>query len=131
MPATEGDINVGDAVIVAGALLLGGWSAGLAGGRFGIGRWARGICSLGAFHLVIKGGEGLVIGVLHQWFKPDLAKPMGLLLAGLLASVGLLCMVIEYFVVEIFFFSIGPAWASLPGNLLQAGASLVLGLFLF
>ena len=51
MPATEGDINVGDAVIVAGALLLGGWSAGLAGGRFGIGRWARGICSLGAFYL--------------------------------------------------------------------------------
>ena len=32
MPATEGDINVGDAVIVAGALFLGGWSAGLAGG---------------------------------------------------------------------------------------------------
>ena len=69
--------------------------------------------------------------MLYQWFKPDLAKPMGLLLAGLLASVGLLCMVVEYFVVEIFFFSIGPAWASLPGNLLQAGASLVLGLFLF
>ena len=53
---------------------------------------------------------------------------MGLLLAGLLASVGLLCMVIEYFVVEIFFYSIGPALASLPGNLLQAGASLVVGL---
>ena len=52
MPATEGDINVGDAVIVAGALLMGGWSAGLAGGRLSIGRWARGICSLGAFHLV-------------------------------------------------------------------------------
>ncbi len=56
---------------------------------------------------------------------------MGLLLAGLLASVGLLCMEIEYFVVKIFFYSIGPALASLPGNLLQAGASLVLGLFLF
>jgi hypothetical protein len=76
------------------------------------------------------GGKGLVIGVLYQWFKPDLANPMGLLLAGLLASVGLLCMVIEYFVVEIFPYSIGPELASLPGNLLQAGASLVLGLLL-
>ena len=83
------------------------------------------------FTLFIKGGEGLVIGVLYQWFKPDLAKPMGLLLAGLLASVGLLCMVIAYFVVELFFYSVGPALARLPGHLLQAGASLVLGLFLF
>ena len=30
MPPTEGCINVGDAVIVVGALLFGGWSAGLA-----------------------------------------------------------------------------------------------------
>ena len=32
MPATEGYINVGDAIIVAGALLFGGFAAGLAGG---------------------------------------------------------------------------------------------------
>ena len=68
--------------------------------------------------------------MLYQWFNPDLAKPMGLLLAGLLASVGLLCMVVEYFVVEIFLYSIGLELASLPRNLLQAGASLVLGLLL-
>ncbi len=132
MPATEGDINVGDAVIVAGALFLGGWSAGLAGGigsalADGLGGYAH----WAPFTFFIKAGEGLVIGVLYQWLKPDLAKPMGLLLAGLLALVGLLCMVIGYFFVEIFFYSIGPALASLPGNLLQAGASLVLGLLLF
>ena len=131
MPATEGYINVGDAVIVAGALLLGGWSAGLAGGigsalADGLGGYAHWV----PFTLFIKGGEGLVIGVLYQWFKPDSAEPMGILLAGLLASVGLLCMVIGYFVVEIFLYSMGPALASLPGNLLQAGASLVLGLLL-
>jgi uncharacterized membrane protein len=104
-----------------------GWlevGSALADGLGGYAHWAP-------FTLFIKGGEGLVIGVLYQWLKPDLAKPMGLLLAGLLASVGLLCMVIEYFVVKIFFYSISPALASLPGNLLQAGASLVLGLLLF
>ena len=31
MPATEGDINVGDAVFEAGTLFLSGWIAGLAG----------------------------------------------------------------------------------------------------
>ena len=56
---------------------------------------------------------------------------MGLLLACLLALVGLRCMVIGYFFVEIFFYNIRPALASLSGILLQAGASLVLGLLLF
>jgi len=66
MPATEGNINVGDAVIVAGALLLGGRSAGLAGGigsalADGLGGYAHWV----PFTLFIKGGEGLVIGVLY------------------------------------------------------------------
>ena len=128
MPATEGDINVGDAVMVAGALFLGGWSAGLAGGiGSALADGLGGYVHWAPFTLIYCKGEK---GWLYQWFKPDLAKPMGLLLAGLLASVGLLCMVIEYFVVEIFLYSIGPELASLPGNLLQAGASLVLGLLL-
>ena len=131
MPATEGYINVGDAVIVASALLFGGLVASLAGGlgsalADGLGGYAH----WAPFTLIIKGFEGLVIGLLCQWFKPDLTRRLGLLLAGGLALVGLLCMVVGYFAVELFLYSLAPALASLPGNLLQAGASLVLGLLL-
>ena len=108
MPATEGYINVGDAIIVAVALLFGGFAAGLAGGlgsalADGLGGYAHWV----PFTLLIKGIEGLLIG---------------------LAAVGLLWMVAGYFSVELWLYSLGPALASLPGNLLQAGASLVLGL---
>ena len=91
--ATEGDINVGDAVIVAGALFLVGWSAGLAIGRFGIGLWAS-----------------RLLVYWHRW--------------------AVFAWRVGYSVVVIFFISIGPELASLPG-LLDAGASLVLGSFLF
>ena len=131
MPATEGYINVGDAVIVAGALLFGGLAAGLAGGlgsalADGLGGYAH----WAPFTLLIKGGEGLLIGVLCRWFKPDLDRPFGVLMGGGIAAVGLFWMVAGYFAVELFLYSLGPALASLPGNLFQAGASLVLGLLL-
>lgn len=129
MPATEGYINVGDAIIVAGALLFGGYAAGLAGGlgsalADGLGGYAH----WAPFTLMIKGVEGLVIGALCQWAKPDLGRLRGRLIAGGLAGVGLLWMVVGYFLVELLLYSLGPALASLPGNLLQAVASLVLGL---
>ena len=129
MPATEGYINVGDAIIVAGALLFGGFAAGLAGGlgsalADGLGGYAH----WAPFTLMIKGVEGLVIGALCQWVKPDLGRLRGRLIAGGLAGVGLLWMVVGYFLVELLLYSLGPALASLPGNLLQAVASLVLGL---
>jgi uncharacterized membrane protein len=59
MPATEGYINVGDAVIVAGALLLVGRSAGLAGGigsalADGLGGYAH----WAPFTLFLKGEKG-------------------------------------------------------------------------
>ena len=129
MPATEGYINVGDAVIVAAALLFGGLVAGLAGGvgaalADGLGGYAH----WAPFTLLIKGIEGLFIGGLCQWFKPDLDKLIGLWGAGGLAALGLLWMVAGYFSVELFLYGLGPALASLPGNLVQAGVSLVLGL---
>jgi uncharacterized membrane protein len=131
MPATEGYINVGDAIIVSGALLFGGVVAGVSGGlgsalADGLGGYAH----WAPFTLIIKGVEGLVIGILCQWLKPDLNKQIGLMVAIGSASVGLFCMVTGYFVVELMLYSLGPAMASLPGNFLQAGASLVLGLLL-
>ena len=71
MPATEGYINVGDAIIVSGALLFGGVVAGVSGGlgsalADGLGGYAH----WAPFTLIIKGVEGLVIGISYQWLKP-------------------------------------------------------------
>jgi uncharacterized membrane protein len=129
MPATEGYINVGDAVIVAGALLLGGRAGGLGGGvgsaladlYGGYSHWAP-------FTLVIKGIEGWAIGSLAEILKVDMRCLQGLVLGGVLAAGGLAWMVGGYFLVEWYLYSLGPALASLPGNALQAAASLVVGL---
>ena len=79
MPATEGYVNVGDAVIIAGSLLFGGIAGALAGGLGsamadllgGYSHWAP-------FTLVIKGLEGLVIGSLSGILRPDLLRWRGI-----------------------------------------------------
>ena len=129
MPATEGYINAGDAVIIAGGLLFGGLVGGLAGGigsaladlLGGYSHWAP-------FTLIIKGLEGVLIGLGARSFGVDLRRPMGLLVGGAVAVVGTGWMVSGYFLVEWHLYSLGPALASLPGNVLQAAVGLVCGL---
>ena len=129
MPATEGYINVGDAVIIAAALLGGGRFGGLAGGvgsaladvYGGYSHWAP-------FTLAIKGLEGLLVGQGAAWLGVDLGRMPGLVAATGVAVLGVAWMVAGYFLVEWFLYSPGPALASLPGNAVQAGASLVCGL---
>ncbi|MEW6750821.1 MAG: ECF transporter S component [Candidatus Latescibacterota bacterium] len=128
MPATEGYINVGDAVIIAGALLYGGRQGGLAGGigsaladlYGGYSHWVP-------FTLVIKGAEGWLVGGLARRLRVDLGRPQGVVLALVLAVVGTAWMVAGYLLTEWHLYSIGPALASLPGNAVQAAASIAVG----
>ena len=129
MPATEGYVNVGDAVIIAGALLFGGLVGGVAGGigsaladvLGGYSHWAP-------FTLVIKGLEGLLIGLAASCLNPDLRRLGGLLVGGAVALGGMVWMVSGYFLVEWHLYSLAPALASLPGNVFQAVVSLACGL---
>ena len=124
MPATQGYINLGDALIIAGSLLSGGRVGGLAGGLGsaladlygGYPHWAP-------FTLVIKGGEGLLIG----WLGSRLAGAGWLRRTGVV-GLGMAWMVLGYWVVELFLYGPGPALLSLWGNILQGAASLVCGL---
>lgn len=126
MPATEGYINLGDAVIIAIALLWGPIAGALAGGLGssladvlgGYAHWAP-------FTLFIKGLEGVVIGVL---FRMGRDGSLARLLAATAAFSGVMCMFMGYFLVEWILYGPGPALASAPGNLVQALSSLVLGL---
>ena len=129
MPATEGYINVGDAIIIAAALLAGGRVGALAGGigsaladvYGGYAHWAP-------FTLVIKGLEGFMIGWCARRLGVELRRGPGWVLAGGIALVGVAWMVVGYFLVEWYLYSLGPALGSLPGNAVQAAASLVAGL---
>ena len=129
MPATEGYVNIGDAVIVAAALLRGARVGALAGG-FGsaLADLLGGYAHWAPFTLFIKGIEGALIGLLGARFSVQLDRPVEFLLAGAVAATGLAWMVFGYFAVEVCLYSLVPALASLPGNVVQAVASLGAGL---
>jgi len=128
MPATEGYINIGDAIIIAGALLGGARAGALAGGigsaladlYGGYSHWAP-------FTLVIKGLEGMLIGGLGARWGAGLRNGSGLALAGGAAALGMAWMVAGYFLAEFSLYGPGPALASLWGNVVQGAASLACG----
>ncbi len=124
-PATQGYINLGDALIIAGALLGGGRVGGRAGGvgsaladlYGGYAHWAP-------FTLVIKGIEGLLIGWLGN--RPGIRERW--LLRAAVALGGMVWMVLGYFLVEVQLYGPAPALLGVWGNLLQGAGSLVCGL---
>ena len=122
MPATEGYVNIGDAIIIAAALLFGPRVGGLAGG-FGsaLADLLGGYAHWAPFTLLAKGGEGILIGFLAARSTMQLKTITDFAVAGMLALPGLAWMVVGYFAVELALYSPGPALASLPGNGLQAG----------
>jgi len=123
-PATQGYLNLGDAVIFVAALCFGPRAGALAGGigssmadlLGGYPHWAP-------FTLLIKGTEGAVTGLLC---RP--AGPRKVLRALLSVIAGGLCMVTGYFAVETFLYGLGPAVAGVPGNGLQAVGGILVGL---
>ena len=128
MPATQGYVNIGDAVIIAGSLILGGPAGGLAAGiGSALADLLGGYFHWAPFTLVIKGLEGLLIGSLAQGLRIDLTRAGGVLL-GLGASIlGLGWMVLGYFLVEWPLYSLPVALAGLTSNGLQAVVALIAG----
>lgn len=122
LPGVRGYVNVGDTVVLLAGLLLGpsvGASAGALGSSLadlllGYVHWAP-------WTLLIKGLEGFLAGWLfYKWRRG--------------AAVSTFCaatvMVSGYFLVGILYYGFGVAIISLPGDLLQGGASVLLSLLL-
>jgi uncharacterized membrane protein len=128
-PATQGYVNIGDAVIVAGALLYGGRLGGLAGGMgSALADLLGGYFVYAPFTLVIKGIEGGFVGGAARWLRADLSRVSGLAVALGLAVLGTSWMVVGYFLAERQLFSVGTALANVPSNAFQAAASILIGL---
>lgn len=128
--ATAGFINFGDAMIFLSAVIFGPVTGFVAGGvgsaladvLTGYGHWAP-------FTLVIKSLEGLLCGYLFLMLSRIGMKK--LLAAGLSMTVAGTWMVIGYFFGAVILKgSAAIALTSVPGNIVQAVGSLILGLVL-
>ncbi len=128
-PATQGYINVGDAVVFVSALLFGARAGAMAGGiGSALADLVGGYTFWAPFTLVIKGVEGLVAGALFGRFGRTLERPLGVAAALLTLILAGGWMALGYFLVETQLYGWGPASASAIGNLVQAGASVAIGL---
>lgn len=132
-PVVQGYVNFGDSMIFALALLGGPGLAAVAGG---IGS-ALADLVLGYTHyviptLIIKGLEGLIAGVLAGLVARRLKHILTLVRAVLgLAAAGL-WMVLGYYLTAALVFGLGFSGplAGIPGDLVQAGVSIPVGLML-
>lgn len=112
VPETHGYINLGDTMVMLSGMLFGPIVGALAGGvGSALADVLTGYAGWAPFTLVIKGSEGLLVGLL--------ARRGGRTWALLGCVAGGLLMVLGYFLVEYFLYGAG-AFVELPGNLLQA-----------
>lgn len=121
VPQTRGYINLGDTVIFVFAMLFGARIGALAGGvGSALADLLTGYAHWAPFTLVIKGIEGLLVGLLASGEKSYPVRVLVGLLGGLV-------MVSGYFLAEVVLYGFGAALAELPGNFIQAGSAVAIG----
>jgi uncharacterized membrane protein len=123
LPA-RGYINLGDVAIVFTALVLGPYSAACAGG---LGTALADLLSgpyafWAPVSLVVHGLQGLLVGLIAR------PRPDHLPLQILGGVVGIAVMAGGYLAAGVFLEGTGPALTEVPGNLIQGGVGVVLGI---
>jgi len=121
MPSTGGYVNIGDSIVFLTSILFGPVAGMIAGGvGSALADLLSGYAHWAPFTLVIKGLEGLVVGLL---MKKGLSKSR--ILASTFA--GSVLMVTGYLFAGAFLEgSILVSLESVPGNMVQAAASMVI-----
>lgn len=132
IPQTKGYFNLGEAGIYAGALLFGPLVGLLAGGiGSALADLASGAAQFAPFTLVIKGLEGLLVGLI-AWGGWNQAMPASSPVASRVVAmvVGGIVMVGGYFIAEAFLLQLGvpAAVAEVPYNIVQVAVGVVAGL---
>lgn len=121
VPQTRGYINLGDTLVFVFAILFGARIGALAGGAgSALADLLTGYAHWAPFTLVIKGVEGLLVGLFASGERRYFWRLLVCFLAGLE-------MVLGYFLVEVFLYGVGGALAELPGNFIQAGSAVIMG----
>lgn len=132
VPATQGYINLGDSMVYISALLFGPLAGLLAGGiGSALADLIGGYGQFAPYTLVIKGLEGLIVGLL-AWQAARAPAPTA---AGVARAIGAIAvggtvMVLGYFVAEAYIMRIGvpAAGAEVPGNIFQVVGGLIVAL---
>ncbi len=130
-PATQGYINLGDAMLMTIALVFGWRIGGLAGGVGSALADALGGYFIWApWTLVIKGVEGMLVGTIAAWGARDARDGNHLrrIMAFVAVVVGGAWMVSGYYMAGSVLFGGVAALTEIPGNLTQAGVAVVVAL---
>jgi len=118
---TRGYINLGDVAIYFSAITFGPFSALISGGLgtaladilSGYSQWAP-------ISLAVHGLEGLVIGIIVQFFNKKDSHTVNLIITWSLAfAAGTIVMAGGYLIAENFMVGLGAALTELPGNIIQ------------
>ena len=127
-PATQGYINLGDALLFTIALVFGWRIGGLAGGVGSALADALGGYFIWApWTLVIKGVEGILVGTIASWGARQGTGPRRS--AAFIAVIaGGAWMVSGYYLAGSVLFGGVAALTEIPGNLTQAGVAVVVAL---
>lgn len=127
MPATNGYINLGDAVVLLGAFFLGPVYGAAAGGLGSmLADLLLGYAAYAPGTLIIKGLMAALAAVIMHRLK---GKTLGIV-AGAVA--GELVMILGYFAYESVLLGYGlAAAASIPGNAIQGGVGMIAGILVY
>ena len=120
IPMEAGYCNLGDGVILASGALLGPWAAAAAALGSALADLLLGYMAYAPVTAVIKGAMGLMAGTLYLRAKKAWLRIGWMALAEIL-------MVGGYFLFECALYGAGAAAGSLPGNLFQGAAGLLVG----
>ena len=127
-PATQGYINLGDALLFTIALLFGWRIGGLAGGVGSALADALGGYFIWApWTLVIKGIEGILVGVIGAWGSGEGPGPRRIAAFAAMVAGGA-WMVFGYYMAGSVLFGGVAALTEIPGNLTQAGVAVLVAL---
>ena len=122
-PATQGYINLGDALLFTIALVFGWRIGGLAGGvGSALADVLAGYFLWAPWTLVIKGIEGILVGWIAAVLSRDVTRlrPLASVAA---VIVGGVWMITGYYIAGSVIFGTVPAATEIPGNLIQAGVA--------
>lgn len=121
VPATDGYINFGDAVVFLAAAYAGGLPAMAVGGIGGtLADLFGGFSHWAPFTLVIKGAEGLICGALFRAISKKMNANAALMISAIVSAAW---MVAGYYFAGVLMYGWAGSLAAVPGNLFQGGVS--------
>jgi len=133
IPQTNGYMNLGDSIVLLGGVffgpvmgfMVGGLGSALADILGGYPQWAL-------WTLIIKGVEASLAAILISILKLDRDNLKPIVIFGFIICffVATVWMVAGYYIAETIMYDQKAALAELPANLLQAGGSIVLAIFM-